>query len=164
MGKQTLFFLSSRNSLVQLTWFLTYFDSETYETTNAIVRLLARLNPEAGLYNPEDPISSTLIDQWLDFAESKLATSDFKALDVTYKELNKYLTLRSYIVGYQVTIVDFVIWGTLKASPVFARIVKTKPENLGTYLVRWYEYIASLDAAEYALTAVQKQDKASKVI
>lgn len=138
--------------------------SETYETTNAIARLLARLNPEAGLYNPQDPISSTLIDQWLDFAETKLATSDFKSLDATYKELNKYLTLRSYIVGYQVTIADLVIWGTLRSSPVFARIVKTKPENLGAYLVRWYEYVASLEAAEYALTAVQKQDKASKVM
>lgn len=92
-----------------------------------------------------------------------MATSDFKSLDATYKELNKYLTLRSYIVGYQVTIADLVIWGTLRSSPVFARIVKTKPENLGAYLVRWYEYVASLEAAEYALTAVQKQDKASKV-
>jgi glutamyl-tRNA synthetase len=50
------------------------------------------------------------------------------------------------------------------ASPVFARIVKTKKESLGDYLVRWYEYILSLDAAECALTAVQKQEKATKVI
>lgn len=124
---------------------------------------MARLNPEASLYNPEDPISSTLIDQWLDFAEIKLTSTDFKALDATYKELNKYLTLRSYIVGYQPTIADFVIWGTLRASPVFARIVKTKPETLGTYLVRWFEYITSLESSEYALTAVQKADKANKV-
>ncbi|KAI8365788.1 tRNA synthetases class I, catalytic domain-containing protein [Blakeslea trispora] len=141
---------------------LVNYNGEVYETTNSIVRLLARLHPEANLYNPEDPISSTLIDQWLDFAESKLATSDFKALDATYKELNKYLTLRSLIVGYQATIADFVIWGSLRASPVFARIVKTKPETLGTYLVRWYEYVASLEAAQFALTAVQKQEKSSK--
>ncbi|CEP09578.1 hypothetical protein [Parasitella parasitica] len=138
------------------------YNGETYETTNAIARLVARLHPEAGLYNPEDPISSTLIDQWLDFAEAKLTTSDFKSLDATYKELNKHLTLRSYIVGYHVTIADLVIWGTLRSSPVFARIVKTKPETLGTYLVRWYEYMTSLDAAEYALTAVQKHEKTSK--
>lgn len=74
------------------------------------------------------------------------------------------MTLRSYIVGYQVTIADFVIWGTLRASPVFARIVKTKPETLGNYLVRWYEYIASLEASDYALTAVQKAAKDNKVI
>ncbi|RCH84867.1 hypothetical protein CU098_004313 [Rhizopus stolonifer] len=133
------------------------YNGEVYESTNAIARLLARLHPEAGLYNPEDPISSTLIDQWLDFAESKLSTSDFKSLDATYKELNKYLTLRSYIVGYHATIADYIIWGSLRASPVFARIVKTKPESLGTYLVRWYEFITSSEAAEFALTVVQKQ-------
>lgn len=103
-----------------------------------------------------------MIDQWLDFAESKLSSTDFKALDATFKELNKYLTLRSYIVGYQVTIADFVIWGTLRASPVFARLVKTNRDSLGAYLVRWYEYVASLEASEYALTAVQKADKANK--
>ncbi|KAI8971367.1 tRNA synthetases class I, catalytic domain-containing protein [Pilobolus umbonatus] len=138
------------------------YKGETYNTTNAIVRLLGRLFPEAGLYDPKDPISSTLIDQWLDFAESKLSTTDFKALDVAFKQLNKHLTLRSYIVGYQVTIADFVIWGTLRGSPVFARMIKTNRESLGIYLTRWYDYILSLGAADYALTAVQKQDKANK--
>ncbi|KAI8979611.1 tRNA synthetases class I, catalytic domain-containing protein [Mycotypha africana] len=138
------------------------YNGEAYETTNAIAKLLGKLHPEAQLYNPEDAISSTLVDKWLDFAETKLASNDFKALDAVYKELNKYLTLRSYIVGYNVTIADFVIWGTLRASPVFARIVKTKPENLGAYLVRWYEYTASLEAADFALTYVQKQEKANK--
>jgi glutamyl-tRNA synthetase len=45
-----------------------------------------------------------------------LATADFKALDGTYKELNKYLTLRSYFVGYSVTLADFVIWGALRGK------------------------------------------------
>lgn len=124
---------------------------------------MTRLHPEAALYDPKDPLTSTLIDQWLDFAETELSTSDFKALDISYKKLNKYLTIRSYLVGYQATAADFVVWGTLRASPVFARIVKTKKETLGAYLVRWYEHILSFGAAEYALTAVQKQDKATKV-
>lgn len=124
---------------------------------------MTRLHPEAGLYDPKNPLSSTLVDEWLDFAANELSTSDFKALDGSYKKLNKYLTVRSYLVGYQATAADFIVWGTLRASPVFARIVKTKKETLGAYLVRWYEHILSFDSAEYALTAVQKQDKASKV-
>lgn len=124
---------------------------------------MTRLHPEAGLYDLKDPLTSTLIDQWLDFADKELSTSDFKTLDASYKKLNKYLTLRSYLVGYQATVADFIVWGALRASPVFARIIKTKKETLGTYLVRWYEHVLSLDAVEYALTAVQKQDKASKV-
>lgn len=124
---------------------------------------MTRLHPEAGLYDVKDALTCTLVDQWLDVAESELSTTDFKALDVSYKKLNKHLTLRSYITGYKVTAADFAVWGALRASPVFARIIKTKKETLGTYLVRWYEHILSFDAAEYALTAVQKQDKSSKV-
>ncbi|KAL0094658.1 tRNA synthetases class I, catalytic domain-containing protein [Phycomyces blakesleeanus] len=135
------------------------FNGQTYSSTNAIVRLFGRLHPETGLYDPKDPISSTLVDQWLDFAESKLSISDFKALDATYKELNKHLTLRSFIVGYQLTLADFVVWGALRGSPVFARIVKTKKESLGVYLVRWYEYINSLEVTKNAVEKMQKQDK-----
>lgn len=124
---------------------------------------MARLHPEAGLYDVKDALTCTLVDQWLDVVESELSTTDFKALDVSYKKLNKHLTLRSYITGYKVTAADFAVWGALRASPVFARIIKTKKETLGAYLVRWYEHILSFDAAEYALTAVQKQDKSSKV-
>lgn len=124
---------------------------------------MTRLHPEAGLYDVKDALACTLIDQWLDVVESELSTTDFKALDVSYKKLNKHLTLRSYIIGYKVTAADFAVWGALRASPVFSRIIKTKKETLGAYLVRWYEHILSSDAAEYALTAVQKQDKSSKV-
>ncbi|KAG2222556.1 hypothetical protein INT45_002687 [Circinella minor] len=138
------------------------YNGENYDTTNAIVRLLGRLVPESGLYNVTDPISSTLVDQWLDFAETKLATSDFKALDGSFKELNKYLTLRSYLVGYQPSLADFVVWGALKASPVFARVVKTKKESAGFYLARWYEYITSLDAAQLAVKDLQNVTKPAK--
>ncbi|KAI7850562.1 tRNA synthetases class I, catalytic domain-containing protein [Circinella umbellata] len=138
------------------------YNGENYDTTNAIVRLLGRLVPESGLYNVTDPISSTLVDQWLDFAETKLATSDFKALDGSFKELNKYLTLRSYLVGYQPSLADFVVWGSLKASPVFARVVKTKKESAGFYLARWYEYITSLDAAQLAVKDLQNITKPVK--
>lgn len=56
------------------------------------------------------------MDQWVDFAAVKLGTSDFKQLDAGFKELNKYLTLRSYIVGYQLSLADFVVWGALKGK------------------------------------------------
>ncbi|KAI7863062.1 tRNA synthetases class I, catalytic domain-containing protein [Spinellus fusiger] len=135
------------------------YNGESYTTTNAIARLFGRVYPESALYNTKDPIISTLVDQWLDIAESKLATSDFKVLDSIFKELNKHLTLRSYIVGYQLTLADFVVWGALRGSPVFARIVKTKKESLGVYLGRWYDHIGTLAATESAIAGLQKQEK-----
>ncbi|ORZ17920.1 tRNA synthetases class I, catalytic domain-domain-containing protein [Absidia repens] len=145
---------------------LVAYEGANYDTTNAIARLFGRLFPEAGLYNPQDPISSTLVDQWLDFAHLKLNTADFKAQNEAFKELNKYLTLRSFIVGYSVSIADFVIFSALKGSLAFGRVFKTKKESLGIYLVRWFEYIQSFDASKVAVDSVQatqkKQDKASK--
>lgn len=48
-------------------------------------------------------------------------------------------------------------------SPVFGRILKTKKESLGTYLVRWYEFISSLAASQLAVQDLQKQNTATKV-
>ncbi|KAG0171116.1 hypothetical protein DFQ28_001573 [Apophysomyces sp. BC1034] len=138
------------------------YNGEKYDTANSIARLFGRLNAETGLYNPKDPISSTLVDQWLDFAEAKLGTSDFKLLDVAFKELNKYLTLRSYLVGYNVTLADVIVWGALKGSPVFARTLKTKKESLGVYLVRWYEFISSLPIAQAAINGLSQKEKNGK--
>lgn len=56
------------------------------------------------------------IDQWLDFAQDTLSTTDFKFLDAAFRELNHHLTLRSFFVGYQVSLADFVIWGALKCK------------------------------------------------
>jgi glutamyl-tRNA synthetase len=56
------------------------------------------------------------VDQWLDFAQLKLDSADFKAQNEAFKELNKYLTLRSFIVGYSISIADFVIFSALKGK------------------------------------------------
>ncbi|KAF7724901.1 hypothetical protein EC973_000560 [Apophysomyces ossiformis] len=141
---------------------LVTYNGEKYDTANSIGRLFGRLHAEAGLYDPKDPISSTLVDQWLDFAESKLGSPDFKTLDVAFKELNKYLTLRSYLVGYDVTLADLIVWGALKGSPVFARMVKTKKDSLGVYLVRWFDYISSLPVAQAAVSGIQQKEKNGK--
>ncbi|KAI9302374.1 tRNA synthetases class I, catalytic domain-containing protein [Cunninghamella echinulata] len=142
-------------------------EGTNYDTSASIARLLGRLYPEANLYNTQDPISSTLVDQWVDFAQLKLETSDFKAQNEAFKELNKYLTLRSYIVGYSVSIADFTLFGALKGSLAFGRVFKTKKESLGIYLVRWFEYIQSLNASILAVETIQnsqkkKQEKSTK--
>lgn len=51
-------------------------------------------------------------------------------------------------------------------SLAFGRVFKTKKESLGIYLVRWFEYVQSLDASKLAVDSVQssqkKQGKATK--
>ncbi|ORX57652.1 glutamyl-tRNA synthetase [Hesseltinella vesiculosa] len=142
---------------------LVYYEGAKYDTINAIARLLGRLFPESDLYASTSPITSTLIDHWLDFTDNELSTSDFKAQNDAFKVLNKHLTLRSYIVGYSATVADFIIFGALKNSLSFARTYKSKKESLGAYLIRWFDFIQSLDDTRKAVESVhatqKKQDK-----
>jgi glutamyl-tRNA synthetase len=54
------------------------------------------------------------VDEWLVFVDEQLQSTDFKALDGAYKKINKHLTLRSYIAGYEPTAADFAVWGAMK--------------------------------------------------
>ncbi|OZJ03417.1 hypothetical protein BZG36_03603 [Bifiguratus adelaidae] len=120
-------------------------------TVNSVVRFLARQSRNE-LYG-HNALEATLVDQWLDFAQDTLATNDFKLLGATFGELNRFLALRSYLVGYAPTLADFVICGALKGSAIFARNLKTKRDVLGANLVRWYEHISSLPAVNEALAS-----------
>ncbi|RUS22636.1 tRNA synthetases class I, catalytic domain-containing protein [Endogone sp. FLAS-F59071] len=135
---------------------------DVFATTNSIARLLGTLYPESDLYGGTDALKSTLIDQWLDFAQDTLSATDFKLLDAAFRELNHHLTLRSFFVGYQVSLADFVIWGALKSSPVFGNVLKTKKESLGIHLVRWYIHISSLDSIKASLELLAVNQDATK--
>lgn len=54
------------------------------------------------------------MDEWLAFVDEQLQTTDFKALDGAYKKINKHLTLRTYLAGYEPTAADYAVWGTMK--------------------------------------------------
>ncbi|RUP46588.1 tRNA synthetases class I, catalytic domain-containing protein, partial [Jimgerdemannia flammicorona] len=170
-------FISSKNTL-QLTWrdattleadgaagasaALLLSNGDVFATTNSVARLLGRLYPNSGLYGGKDALKATLIDQWLDFAQDTLSTTDFRLLDAAFRELNYHLTLRSFFVGYEPSLADFVIWGALRSSSVFARILKTKKESLGIHLVRWFEYVSSLDAVKTGIDVLTKNQNATK--
>ncbi|KAG2184829.1 hypothetical protein INT43_000742 [Umbelopsis isabellina] len=128
--------------------------SEQYATAKDISLALAKIDSSLlGAANSNE------VNEWLVFADEQLKSNDFKALDGAYKKLNKHLTLRSYISGYQPTAADFIIWGSLKGSPIFSKIYKSKKESLGDYLPRWYEHISSLPITHDASNLLQKSQE-----
>ncbi|KAG2176818.1 hypothetical protein INT44_007482 [Umbelopsis vinacea] len=129
--------------------------SDQFTSTKDIVHALAKLDPTL--------TSSAAVDEWLAFVDEQLQTTDFKALDVAYKKINKHLTLRSYIAGYEPTAADFAIWGTMKGSPIFGKIYKSKKESLGDYLTRWFDHVSELPAAKLAVDLLTRaQDTKAK--
>ncbi|KAE8372205.1 hypothetical protein BDV26DRAFT_302124 [Aspergillus bertholletiae] len=55
--------------------------------------------------------------------------TDAKALDKPMKELELHLTLRSYIVGYSLTVADVALWGVLRGNRVIVGLRRSKTTN-----------------------------------
>ncbi|KAF9206558.1 hypothetical protein BGZ49_002227 [Haplosporangium sp. Z 27] len=132
----------------------------TFTNVSAILRYIVRSH-ENTLYG-SDPSSTSLIDDFIDKSQDIINTSDFKTLDVIFQQLNHHLTLRSYFVGYKVSVADIALWGALKANAIFARQLKTG-KDLGVYLARWFNHISAQAFVETALADIAKANESTKV-
>jgi glutamyl-tRNA synthetase len=93
--------------------------------------------------------NKALVDEW--FARlPRLAVADYKSLEPQLLELDSHLILRSYIVGYDLTLADIAIWGAVRGSRLSASAVK-KGSMLN--LSRWYKFIEETNP--WIATAVQ---------
>ncbi|KAG0243638.1 tRNA synthetases class I, catalytic domain-containing protein [Mortierella sp. GBAus27b] len=125
----------------------------TLTTISSILRYIVRSHQNT-LYG-SDPASTSLIDEFIDKSQEIVNSSDFKTLDVIFQQLNHHLTLRSYFVGYKVSVADIALWGALKANAIFARQIKTG-KDLGVYLGRWFNHISSQAFVDVALADLAK--------
>ena len=79
------------------------------------------------------------------------------------QELDAHLTLRSYLVGYTVTMADFSIWGAIRGNRVvYAAIKKGSMVNL----CRWFRFVEETNpwvpAAVLSLNQAAHEKKAAK--
>lgn len=84
---------------------------------------------------------SAVFQDFSSFTRSKngcidLAVPDFKSLHRTMKELEFHLSLRSYIVGYSLTLADLAVWGVLRGN-----MVTTSLRRNCVNISRWFEFI-----------------------
>ena len=78
-------------------------------------------------------------------------------------ELDSHLTLRSYVVGYTLTIADLTLWGAIKGNKMaFAAIKKGSM----LYVSRWFKFVEEtnqwITAAVQALNAKSDERKSAK--
>ncbi|KAF9361980.1 hypothetical protein BGX26_008152 [Mortierella sp. AD094] len=127
---------------------------------SSILRYIVRSHKNT--FYGSDPSSTSLIDDFIDKSQDIVNSTDFKTLDVIFQQLNHHLTLRSYFVGYKVSVADIAIWGALKANAIFARQLKTG-KGLGVYLARWFNHISAQAFVETALAEISKANESTKV-
>ena len=77
------------------------------------------------------------VKEWLGRTASFFPT-DFKSVDGPLLELDAHLTLRSYVVGYTLTIADLSVWGAIRGNKVaLASVRKGAMLNVN----RWFKFI-----------------------
>lgn len=59
-----------------------------------------------------DPLMTARVDQWLDYAEFFSQGYDLKDL---CSRLNAYLSLRTFLVGFELSVADLSLWMQLKS-------------------------------------------------
>lgn len=86
-------------------------DSVQFNDGNSISRYLARVAPALGLYGA-NMMEQTEIDHWLEFSARRLCgQSDLAA---ALGDLDKALSLRTFLVGHSLTLADLSVWAALK--------------------------------------------------
>ncbi|KAK2952806.1 putative Glutamate--tRNA ligase [Blattamonas nauphoetae] len=84
--------------------------------------------------------NATNVSAWKDFALSKLRAASqsqtTEALVPLLNTINDHLSLRTYLVGYSLSLADILVWGTLKNSQSFATIKKEDRPHLS----RWFAF------------------------
>lgn len=109
--------------------------------------LVARyLCDEAGL-NGNDALSRAQISSFAELAGSSLA--DRSALPTHAAELNHRLTMRTYLVGNEISAADLLVWPTLRANPRWLGLAKDTDRYVN--LIRWYRYLERMEDFQNAV-------------
>ncbi|XP_071491783.1 bifunctional glutamate/proline--tRNA ligase-like [Diadema antillarum] len=121
----------------------------TVTSSTAISRYLARAAGGNGLYG-RDALETTEVDHWLDFSNIRLGSSSDFNQAVSY--LDKILGPRTFLVGHELTIADLAVWGALKGSSTWAKLVsqgKALPN-----VQRWFSFLAAQEQFQKVIAAL----------
>ncbi|XP_058076275.1 glutamate--tRNA ligase, cytoplasmic [Magnolia sinica] len=101
--------------------------------TNILIRYLGRL---ANLYG-HDALESAQIDEWLEYASIFSSGSEFEG---ACGHVDGYLSVRTFLVGYNLSIADIAIWSGLAGTG--QRWESLRKSKKYQNLVRWFNSIA----------------------
>ncbi len=105
---------------------------------------------------------TTQVKEWLG-RTANFCPTDFKSIEGPLLELDSHLTLRSYIVGYTLTIADIAVWGAIRGNKIaYAAVKKGSMLNVS----RWFKFIDETNywmaSALQAMNAEAQEKKAAK--
>ncbi|KAF8469113.1 tRNA synthetases class I, catalytic domain-containing protein [Kalaharituber pfeilii] len=121
----------------------------------AVLRKLIEAYPE------QLGAKSPLEEEWVKFALNRLSSGDFKQTSAALEELNSHLTLRTFLVGYSLTIADITVWGALRGSnAAYLNIKKGHYVNLA----RWFRHVEANQRVSKAVDTLREELSAKKKV
>lgn len=111
-------------------------DGVTFNDVNSIIRYLARLAPEAGLYG-SNLMEQTEVNHWMEFSQTRL--QDKTSFPAALQELNHCLSLRTYLVGDSLTLADISVYSSLAVSSLWQ--AELKQNKAAVNVRRWYMFL-----------------------
>ncbi|KAG7466074.1 hypothetical protein MATL_G00160980 [Megalops atlanticus] len=113
-------------------------DSVHFNDVNSITRYLVRVAPSLGLYG-SNLMEQTEVDHWLEFSARRI--SGQSSLTAAFEDLDKALSLRTFLVGHSLTLADLCVWAALKGSAGW-QAVQAKPGPF-PHIRRWFSFLGS---------------------
>ncbi|KAI9221030.1 tRNA synthetases class I, catalytic domain-containing protein [Blastocladiella britannica] len=120
-------------------------------------------------FGKPSPDKATTIDNFMDEA---IPAADPVALKDKLTNVDAFLAMRSYLVGYHLSLADMYLWHQLRASPLFvsryakAAATGTAATSPFPHLMRWYRAVEDQPGTAAALAAwtarVSVSNKAKK--
>uniref|UniRef100_A0A8C5EIH5 Bifunctional glutamate/proline--tRNA ligase n=1 Tax=Gouania willdenowi TaxID=441366 RepID=A0A8C5EIH5_GOUWI len=113
-------------------------ESVQFNDPNSICRYLARVAPALGLYGAT-LMEQTEVDHWLEFSAQRLQ-SDQPSMTAALGELEKALSLRTFLVGHGLTLADLCVWAALKGCYKHDKQLRSKSFP---HISRWFSFLSS---------------------
>lgn len=110
-------------------------DAVQFSDANSISRYLARVAPALGLYGA-NTMEQTEVDHWLEFSARRLCGQP--GLTAALAELDKALSLRTFLVGHAITLADLSVWAALKGHDEWPSQGKSF-----SHVNRWFFFLSS---------------------
>ncbi|XP_031165306.1 bifunctional glutamate/proline--tRNA ligase isoform X2 [Sander lucioperca] len=110
-------------------------DAIQFNDVNSISRYLARVAPALGLYGA-NLMEQTEVDHWLEFSARHLCGQP--ALSVALGDLDKALSLRTFLVGHALTLADLSVWAALKGHREWP-----SQGRAFSHVNRWFSFLSS---------------------
>ncbi|KAM6981295.1 bifunctional glutamate/proline--tRNA ligase [Aplochiton taeniatus] len=110
-------------------------DAVQFSDVNSITRYLARVAPSLGLYG-SSIMEQAEVDHWLEFSAKRV--SGQSGLVAALGELDKALSLRTFLVGHSLTLADLCVWAALKGNGEWQG--QAGPFS---HVSRWFSFLGS---------------------